>query len=522
MKREFDPANLPAPAFPLGGARGEGFVAVALATGLVFAWVIAWNFQTARDMARVWWNSDTYAHGMIVVPVFAWLLWRARPRLAGLRLRPEPWFAVPIVLAGLLWLMGRLVGVAAASHFALVATLVLALVGVLGRQVARVLMFPLAFLMFAVPIGDFLLPGLMNLTASFTVQALRLTGVPVYREGLFFVVPNGSWSVVEACSGIRYLIASATVGALYAYLSFSSLRRRLLFMAAALLVPILANWLRAYMIVLLGYLTDNRLAAGVDHLIYGWVFFGVVMMGMFALANRWREPLPAVPLTVAGVVDNSRPVRTRWVAVLPVLLAVALLPVAAAKLDGPVADYSLRVDLPAAARGWTVDDPTSLGYRPRYLGARGQEGAVYRGPDGRPVLAYVAWYAEQRDGREMVGWGNGVVDPGSSGTLIVAEREIATGIGPVRETRLKTAEGPVRVWRWYRVNGLHAVGDIEVKLRLAVDRLTAQGDGSAVIVLATRETEAHEDEARLRQFLSAHAAGFDATVEALAAGGGAR
>jgi exosortase len=52
---------------------------------------------------------------------------------------------------------------------------------------------------------------------------LALSGIPVHAEGLRFVIPTGSWSVVEACSGVRYLIASVTVGTLFAYLTYRSL-----------------------------------------------------------------------------------------------------------------------------------------------------------------------------------------------------------------------------------------------------------------------------------------------------------
>jgi exosortase len=86
----------------------------------------------------------------------------------------------------------------------------------------------------------------MEHTADFTLAALRLTGIPVYREGQFFSIPSGNWSVV--CSGLRYLIASVTVGVLYAHLTYRSALRRALFIAASIVVPIVANWLRAYMI----------------------------------------------------------------------------------------------------------------------------------------------------------------------------------------------------------------------------------------------------------------------------------
>ena len=101
--------------------------------------------------------------------------------------------------------------------------------------------------------------------------------------------------MVEACSGVRYLIASVMVGTLFAYLTYQSLARRIAFVAVSFLVPVLANWLRAYMIVMLGHLSGNKLAVGVDHLIYGWVFFGVVMLLMFWIGARWREDEPKLP-----------------------------------------------------------------------------------------------------------------------------------------------------------------------------------------------------------------------------------
>ena len=107
--------------------------------------------------------------------------------------------------------------------------------------------------------------------------AVRASGIPVYRDGLQLVIPSGTWSIIEGCSGIRYLIASLMVGALFAHLNYRSTSRRLMFMLVALVVPIVANWFRAYMIVMIGHLSNNRLAVGVDHLIYGWVFFGVVI-----------------------------------------------------------------------------------------------------------------------------------------------------------------------------------------------------------------------------------------------------
>ena len=136
-----------------------------------------------------------------------------------------------------MWLLGELGTVNALSQFSFVAMLVLAVPAVIGTRAARRIAFPLAFLFFAVPAGEFVMPQLMEWTADITVTALRLTGIPVFREGQNFVIPTGSWSVVEACSGVRYLIASLVIGTLYAYLTYRSTSRRLVFVGFSIRVP---------------------------------------------------------------------------------------------------------------------------------------------------------------------------------------------------------------------------------------------------------------------------------------------
>ena len=172
---------------------------------LVGVWTgLLWMHRsTLLAMTAVWDSSETFAHAWVVPPIALWLVWRMREQVLAIQPKPALWPLLLVALTSFLWLMGELVAVNTATQFALVALLVLAVPAVLGWQVARALAFPLGFLFFAVPAGDFLTPYLMTWTADITVAALRLTGIPVYREGLLFVIPTGTWSVVEACSGIR-------------------------------------------------------------------------------------------------------------------------------------------------------------------------------------------------------------------------------------------------------------------------------------------------------------------------------
>ncbi|MBZ5653131.1 MAG: exosortase A [Acidobacteriia bacterium] len=251
--------------------------------------ILAIHRDTAQSIVAIWIRSETFTHGFLVVPICLWLAWRSRAAVAATPARPW-WPGIAFVaLAAALWVVASAADALGVRQFALAFMLQAAIVTVIGLPMARVLAFPIAFLLFAVPFGEIFIPTMIEWTANFTVAALRFSGVPVYREVNLFVIPTGSWSVVAACSGVRYVIASLMVGTLFAAIAYRSWRRRALFMAASILVPIVANWLRAYMIVMLGHLSNNRLAVGVDHIIYGWIFFGVVMLLLFWVGSFWQE-----------------------------------------------------------------------------------------------------------------------------------------------------------------------------------------------------------------------------------------
>jgi exosortase len=163
--------------------------AVALVAAIVAA-VIALFLPTARSMAAIWSSSGTFTHGWLVLPAFLWFVWQRREALAATPLRPGwPGFAV-IASAGVLWLLGELSGTQVPTHFALVLLVIGAVLAVAGFAWSRALAFPLLFLFFAVPFGESAVPLLMDWTADFTVWALQLSGVPVFREGNDFQIPR--------------------------------------------------------------------------------------------------------------------------------------------------------------------------------------------------------------------------------------------------------------------------------------------------------------------------------------------
>ena len=467
----------------------------AVALALVLLGIVALYFETARLMVGVWSRSDTFAHAFLVPPISLWLVWRDRDRLVHLVPRPSLAWLLPLAAGGLAWLVGDVAGVNAATQFALVFMMVVSVPLMLGWTVARAMLFPLLFLFFCVPVGEFLLPLLMEATADFTVAAVRLSGVPVYREGLQFVIPSGYWSVVEACSGVRYLIASLMVGSLFAYLNYQSLRRRLIFVAVSIVVPIVANWVRAYIIVMLGHLSNNRIATGVDHLVYGWVFFGIVITIMFVIGARWSEP-DRVPVArpAAGAVP---PAALGWaIYALPLVVVMAVLalpPLAVRALERAISATPVQLALPAAGTdGWTrIEAQAPL--QPRYVGAASQVQAVYE-RRGERVGVFVAYYRRQDAERKVVSSSNVLVpslDPvwnavSTARQSVTVQGEPMTWRSTQLLARLNRASGqpvPFVAWQSYWIDGHWVDRDVQAKVDGARTLLSGRGDDAAVLIL---------------------------------------
>lgn len=478
---------------------------VLLALGAVFVWVVTWYRGTAADILDIWWRSETFAHGLLVLPIFAWLVWRSRDRLVGEVLRPCWAMSALVVVAGMMWLLGELASVASVTHAALALLLIFSLIGVVGLRLARALAFPILFLFFGVPIGEFLLPIMMKYTALFTVAAVRMSGVPVYQEGLHFVVPNGRWSVVEACSGVRYLIASLMVGTLYAYLSYRSLKRRLLFVACAIVVPVVANWLRAYMIVMLGYLSDNSLATGVDHILYGWLFFGIVIMLMFWIGGRWREDLTSD--TASGesqVVGVELPgFASSALRAAPIAVAVAVWPLLLGALERTdTAQVQQLPDVPALrlAEGWEDAASASDDFRPSFEGFQKQ--VLRHFTDGRHrVSVYVAVYAQQGSGRELVHTSNQLLQPSDNNwSRLVEGRGPDWGDGSWLHSVLAGQGRSLVVLSGYWIDGRLVTNDYAAKALLALIKLQGRPDTSAYVAVWASAPDEKRAEEQLEAF----------------------
>ena len=477
----------------------ERVISFAVLSIFLSIFILGVFYQTTLSMVSTWTRSETYTHGFLILPIVIWLVWRKRKVLSYCQLEANFLALIPLSLAGVMWMLGNLVDVLVVQQLALITILVLGFWVVMGSHLCKQFMFPLAFLFFAVPMGEGLVPIMMEYTATMTVTLVKLTGIPVYRDGLFISLPSGNWSVVEACSGVRYLISSITLGCLFAYINYTSYKKRIAFILVAAIVPIIANGLRAYMIVMLGHLSGMTLAVGVDHLIYGWVFFGFVMLILFTIGSRWRDPDQDVTresvdatkgIGSTKTVDYSNKHLMCSLAV--TIVAIALWPVwvfALNKLQH-VESYA-EIQFPAEQRSWQIKKEKLWPWTPRSVGSDREIHQFYStSENGLGVVGFnVSQYLEQKQGAEVVNSQNKLFN-NQMPRWRIAEKNNKKIIVNGQEVEIVSAivKGPGKtllVWYWYRIGTHYTVNNYLAKLREVESKLIDGRRDAAIFSIAT-------------------------------------
>jgi exosortase A len=473
---------------------------------------LVWIYQgTAVSLVALWQSSETYAHGFIIYPVSLYLIWRERGYLNSITPRPSALALAAFAVLGLGWMVAQSAGVQVVAQYMFVAMIPALTASILGIRVARAMAFPLAFTLLAVPFGEVFILPLMNFTADFTVSALQLTGIPVFREGTHFSIPSGSWSIVEACSGLRYLIASFTLGCLYAYLTYRSRLRQLVFIVLSIIVPIIANGLRAYMIVLIGHFSNMRLAVGVDHVIYGWLFFGLVMLALFWMGSLWREdgPVAAENKTAsirgAALAAAAAPLRATGFAV--AALAIAWAPVAYLNhLERQTFDpVPVTLTLPQTIESWTASSPI-IGLKPRFPGAATTVMQEYHNGD-QVIGIYIAFFRNQHQGAEAITSLNVLADDKAHEWSVISEsrRNLheEKEPGSVRQIHLRWGNLHMLAWQWYWIGNAQTANSYWAKWLQAKQRISGRdNDGVDIVIFAPYDTQPNEVVATMENFLA--------------------
>jgi exosortase len=255
--------------------------------------LVALYLPLLRALLTLWAEVPYYSYGFLVPLFSAYLAWDARRELARRPLWPSRAGLVVLAAALAMLFVGILSGSLTVQTLSVPAVVTGALLLTMGPARTRALAFPLAFLVFMTPLPEGTLAALslplQQLAAEAAQWMLWLVGVPVTREGLYLTLPSVTLHITEACNGLRFLLAMVVVGVAFAGTSQTGWRRRSLVVFGALLVALLANWLRVAGTGVMAELYGHEVAGGFYHVVWGKVVYAVMLVPFVMLVMALRQ-----------------------------------------------------------------------------------------------------------------------------------------------------------------------------------------------------------------------------------------
>ena len=448
-------------------------------------------FSDWLAMLGQWWNSSTYNHILLVPAIVGWLIWQRRDAIAQFSPAPWRWGLLALSCAVMLWVLGAFAGFDLLRQAGAVAMLPASALLLLGPRIFAALLFPFAYMVFLVPFGDELVPPLQTFTATLTIWLVHASQVPATINGVFIDTPAGLFEVAEACSGVKFLIAMIALGVLVGNVCFVSWRRRLAFFALCVVVPILANGVRAWGTIFAAQYVGVERAGGIDHLIYGWVFFAIVIAAVLGMSWRFfdrgiNDPLVNVErLKTSAWLNRAERSPISFItgslgAALLVLGGIAW----AGAADALTAPMPRQVFLPQVPGWQRVPYEPQASWQPRAGGADHRLLGRYRDLAGNEVDVFYALYSAQGEGREAGGFGQGALitdsgwswtSPGPSAALARSDRLMARG----KIERLALT--------YYRTGPLLTGSNTRLKLANMADRLLLRPRPTAMLILSAEQ-----------------------------------
>ena len=412
-------------------------LSLAISAALVIALLGYLYADSLVFLSGYWIGSEDYSHGMFVPLISLFLIWQARHCIAEAG-AGNSWWGLAVISAGLvLYWVGELATLYVLQHVSLWMVIVGLVIASIGVRGARAIVFPLSYLLTCIPLPVFLYASLSSQlqlwSSALGVGFLQLVGVTAFRDGNVIDLGPVQLQVVEACSGIRYLLPLASLALLCAYLFKDWMWKRVALVLSSIPISILVNGFRIGMIGVLVEWYGQGAAEGFSHLFEGWLLFmaslGLLILEMWMLAQMgrsedrtsfvsrftWASPnsnaIPAQGLeplhsasssTVASVSfqhSNRRFLGPAYLCSVALMIPVAFASTFIVEHEDISPPRTMFVDFPMQLEGWIG---TSLTLEKQYIDTLRFDDYVladYRLGGGQPVNLYTAYYRSQRKGQ---------------------------------------------------------------------------------------------------------------------------
>jgi exosortase A len=350
------------------------------------------------SLARIWRDMFDYHHGILIAVVALAWLWRIRREIDASSVRPVR-AALPLVAIALLaWTIAYRANSELMQQMLLPIIPILAVYAAAGPQVCRRVAAPIAYLYFAIPLWEQLLPYLQALTTAVAESVLGALGVPTQVEGHHVTIPSGRFSIIEGCSGKRYLVIALAFGALAAAIEGLRWRRTLALLAVATGLALLTNWLRVVTVIYVGHVTQmQHYLVAHEHMSFGYALFVPLLLAILWVSRRICRGQSDQPVARAAAEVERRSRPADWA----IVMGLVVLPILVwARVPEQNAVVHLAA-MPVATGAWQGPLPAAEAWQPRFVDPAEERRAAYA-VDGQRIEVYVNVYGVQTPGRELV------------------------------------------------------------------------------------------------------------------------
>lgn len=245
---------------------------------MLIALLVLFFFPTFVGLSSEWTKWDeSLSHAYPLLVWFLVLLFRVGPIAPEAQSRwLDVLFAVALVGASISWFLFHAIQIKILEQLLLLPLLFLSVGFVFGLKRLWQLRFLLVMPLFVLPIWDYLNASLVELASYVVGELVRLVRIPALIDGSSIFIPSGHIMIADGCSGLRYLIISLALGYNISYLN--GYREKGLFFALiiAALLGLMANWIRIFVLILVGYHTDMQSSLMEDHEAFGWLIFAAI------------------------------------------------------------------------------------------------------------------------------------------------------------------------------------------------------------------------------------------------------
>ena len=244
-------------------------------------------YSVFKSMVYDWLHLPDFSHGFLIPFISLFLVWERSAKLYSLSLSPKNSGVVLIIFGLFLLLVGNLAVESFTMRFSFLIVLSGIFLFLLGWTHLKLLLFPIVFLIFMIPIPSILMLKIilpMQLFASKVATAfLQQLGISVLREGNIIHLADTTLEVAEACSGIRSLISLLALGTIFSYFSTKILWQRIILVLSCFVIAIFVNALRVSATAVLANTYGISVAEGFFHDFSGYMLFLVTLALLVAL-----------------------------------------------------------------------------------------------------------------------------------------------------------------------------------------------------------------------------------------------